>query len=89
MIFWVTCFPEYNLLSVIVKLFSGRGIMKFNLNRDFHGEINYFPSLLHQYKMIWEWILPPLNETGMNVDLQHPFKIQQRPAQRHYFPFIC
>lgn len=24
--------------------------MKFNLNRDFHGKINYFPSSVHQYK---------------------------------------
>lgn len=60
--------------------------MKFNLNRDFHGEINFFPSLFHQYKMIGERILPPLNETGLTVDLQHPFKTQQRSTQRHHFP---
>lgn len=50
--------------------------MKFNLNRDFHEEIYYFASLLHQYKMMWGRILPPPDETGMTVDIQHPFETQ-------------
>lgn len=64
--------------------------MKFNLNGDFHGEINYFPSLVHQYKMMWGRILPPPDETGMNVDLQLPFETQWKSAQRLHFPLsVC
>lgn len=47
-------FPEYNLLSVIVKLFRGGGLWSLILTGIFMLKMNYFSSLAHQYEMILE-----------------------------------
>lgn len=62
----LTCFGEFNLLSVSMKLFGGRGIMRVDLNRDFHEKINYF-SVFHQCKIVSGRISSCLNEAGVNA----------------------